>query len=393
MRKHWIAVVLAGLTLATVMGSLGHADEERFVTLASTTSTENSGLLGYLVPRFALKTGITVRVVAVGTGRAISLAERGDADLLLVHHRPSEDAFMRDGFGIERRAVMYNDFVIAGPSDDPAGLAGLIDPGDAMRAIAKAGAVFVSRGDDSGTHKKELELWSAAGVKPEGAWYREIGAGMGAALNTASAMGAYLLVDRGTWLSFQNKTGMALLFEGYDSLFNPYGILLVNPERHPHVKEADARRFMDWITSDIGQRAIASFKIDGEQAFFPNAGVEEDTPDVSEVGDVELGEKVAHQTCARCHVVSDRNRFGGIGSTPSFFALRTLPGWEDRFAAFWTLNPHPSFTQVEGITEPFSPQRPPPIAPIELTLEEVEAVTAYAAKLAPADLGQGLESR
>ncbi len=251
------------------------AGAERSIVLASTTSTANSGLLDHILPLFEKATGIRVKVVAVGTGQAIKLAERGDADVLLVHHRPSEDRFVSEGFGLERRDVMYNDFVLVGPKADPAGIAGGRDVVAALRAIAAKGAPFASRGDDSGTHKLERELWRAAGLDPAAAragWYRETGSGMGATLNIASGMGAYLLADRGSWASFKNKADLAILVEGDARLFNPYGVILVNPARHPHVKAAEGRAFIDWLTGPEGQAAIASFTVDGKPLFFPLRG-------------------------------------------------------------------------------------------------------------------------
>lgn len=242
---------------------------EEFITLASTTSTENSGLYDAILPVFEDQTGIDVRVVAVGTGQAIKLAENGDADVLLVHHRPSEEAFVAAGFGIDRRDVMYNDFVLIGPADNPANVTLDMTIPQAMAAIAQVKAPFISRGDDSGTHKKELELWGMAGLEPEGRWYRDVGRGMGAALNIAAAQDAYILSDRGTWLSFGNPQNLELLFEGDPPLFNPYGIILVNPEIHDHVKIESATAFRDWLISEAGKQEIASFSLMGQQLFFP----------------------------------------------------------------------------------------------------------------------------
>lgn len=281
-----LAFVLAlalGPVLAFALGAATAASAgERFITVASTTSTENSGLFAHILPRFEAATGIAVRVIAVGTGQAIRLARNGDADVLLVHDRPSEERFVAEGFGVERHDVMYNDFVLVGPGDDPANVGGLSDAPAALARIAAANeaggggpaAPFVSRGDDSGTHKAELRLWRAAGIDPAGAsggWYLETGSGMGATLNTAAAVGGYALSDRGTWLSFRNRRGLVVLVEGDPRLFNPYGVILVNPERHPHVKAADGRAFIDWLTSPAGQEAIAGFTIAGRQAFFPSA--------------------------------------------------------------------------------------------------------------------------
>ncbi len=251
------------------------AGEAPYIIVASTTSTANSGLFDAILPSFESSTGIQVRVVAVGTGQAIRLAVRGDADVLLVHHRPSEEQFVALGYGVERRDVMYNDFVVVGPAADPAGIRDMADAAVALAAIASARAPFVSRGDDSGTHKKELGLWARAGVDARaesGTWYREAGGGMGATLSTAAAMDAYTLADRGTWISFGNKGGLEILLEGDPRLFNPYGVILVNPEVHPHVKAQMGRAFIDWLTSETGQAAIASYRILGQQLFHPTAG-------------------------------------------------------------------------------------------------------------------------
>jgi tungstate transport system substrate-binding protein len=245
--------------------------QEKFFILASTTSTQNSGLFDAILPLFTAKTGIQVRVVAVGTGQALRIARNGDADALLVHHRPSEDAFIAEGYGIERRDIMYNDFVIIGPADDPAGIRNAPDAPSALAAIAKSGASFASRGDDSGTNKKEMELWQAAGITPKGKWYLETGSGMGATLNLASARQIYTLTDRGTWITFGNKGGMKLLFSGDKALFNPYGYIVVDPARFPYVKVDMARAFSDWLISEEGQKAIGDFRIEGFQAFCPNA--------------------------------------------------------------------------------------------------------------------------
>ena len=247
---------------------------DRFITLASTTSTDQSGLFGFLLPAFQRDSGIAVRVVAVGTGQALKLGERGDADALLVHDRAGEDKFVAEGFGIDRRDVMYNDFVVVGPSNDPAGIKGSGSAGEAFRRIAAARAAFASRGDDSGTNRAELRLWQSIGVevRASGAgWYRELGSGMGETLNTAAGMNAYAMTDRGTWASFKNRQSLVILLEGDKALFNPYGSILVNPARHPGIKAADALIWHRWLTGPRGQAAIAGFKIDGEQLFFPDA--------------------------------------------------------------------------------------------------------------------------
>ncbi|MCA3339766.1 MAG: substrate-binding domain-containing protein, partial [Roseomonas sp.] len=248
--------------------------QERSITVASTTSTEQSGLFGHILPIFTRETGIAVRVVALGTGQALDVGRRGDADVVFVHDRAAEERFVAEGFGGPRRHVMFNDFVITGPASDPARIAGLGDTAEALRRIAAARAPFISRGDRSGTHAAELRLWQQAGVDPatgRGQWYREVGQGMGPALNTAAAQGAYILADRGTWLSFRNRQDQRILIEGDTRLFNQYGVMLVNAQRHPHVKAADGQRFIDWLLSAAGQAAIASYRINGEQLFFPNA--------------------------------------------------------------------------------------------------------------------------
>jgi tungstate transport system substrate-binding protein len=248
--------------------------QDRFITLASTTSTEQSGLFGHILPLFTRATGIAVRVVALGTGQALDVGRRGDADVLLVHDRPAEDRFVEGGFGGPRRQVMYNDFVLIGPGADPAGIATTRDVGEALRRIAGARAPFVSRGDRSGTHAAELRLWQEAGVDPvagRGQWYREVGQGMGPALNTAAAQDAYLLSDRGTWLAFRNRQGLKVLVEGDARLLNQYGVIPVSPQRHPHVKAAEAAGFVEWLTGPEGQAAIAGYRIGGEPLFFPNA--------------------------------------------------------------------------------------------------------------------------
>lgn len=240
-----------------------------FITLASTTSTEHSGLLDHLLPRFEAETGIAVRVVAQGTGQALATARRGDADLVLVHARAQEEAFVAQGYGRQRFEIMHNDFIIIGPGNDPAGLRRHTDAAEALAAIAEAQAPFASRGDDSGTHAAERALWDAAGIIPQGRWYLSTGSGMGTTLNLAAQVPAYALTDRATWLSFQNRGPLEIVFEGDPVLSNPYGIILVNPERHPHVKVAPAQALIDWLRSDAGQAAIAGFAVNGEQLFFP----------------------------------------------------------------------------------------------------------------------------
>lgn len=248
---------------------------QRYITVASTTSTEQSGLFKHLLPIFEKKTGIQVRVVALGTGQALDMGRRGDADVLLVHARPLEEKFVAEGHGVRRYEVMYNDFVLIGPKSDPAKVFSGSEILQALRKIHASKAPFVSRGDRSGTHFAELELWKAAGIDlglEKGRWYREIGQGMGPALNTASGMSAYLLADRGTWLSFKNRGELAIAVEGDRRLFNQYGVMLVNPQKHPGVKKEMGQAFIDWLTSSEGQEAIAGYKIGGEQLFFPNAG-------------------------------------------------------------------------------------------------------------------------
>ncbi len=271
LRARFLQIALA----LVAVGCAPTAWAQRFITVASTTSTEQSGLFGHLLPIFERKSGIDVRVVAVGTGQALDLGRRGDADVVFVHAKTAEEEFLREGHGVRRYPVMYNDFVVIGPASDPAGIKGTSDPLEAFRKIKNAGAAFVSRGDRSGTHTAELALWAAAGVdieREKGPWYRATGQGMGPALNTASALDAYILADRGTWLAFSNRGQLAILVEGDRRLANQYGVMLVNPERHPHVKRADGQAFIDWLVSAEGQAAIADFKIDGEQLFFPNAG-------------------------------------------------------------------------------------------------------------------------
>jgi tungstate transport system substrate-binding protein len=251
------------------------AGQHRYITLASTTSTEQSGLFRHLLPLFEKKTGIQVRVVALGTGQALDMARRGDADVVLVHARALEEKFVAEGFGVRRYEVMYNDYVLVGPSSDPAAVRGGKDAVQAFKKIHAAKAPFVSRGDRSGTHFAELEIWKAAAIdigRDKGSWYRETGQGMGAALNTASGMNAYTLADRATWLSFRNRGELAVLVAADRRLFNQYGIILVNPARHLGVKRELGQVFIDWMISSEGQEAIASYRIAGEQLFFPNAG-------------------------------------------------------------------------------------------------------------------------
>lgn len=248
---------------------------ERFITVASTTSTQDSGLFNHILPIFKAKTGIEVRVISQGTGQALDTARRGDADVVFVHARAQELKFVEQGFAVERRPVMYNDFVLIGPKSDPAGVAGSKDIVAALKKVQAKAAPFVSRGDKSGTHAAELNLWKLAGIDiaaQKGAWYREIGQGMGAALNTSGAMGAYVLSDRATWISFKNRGDLVISVEGDQRLFNQYGVMPVSPARHPHVKSADGNLFADWLTGPEGQKAIADYKIDGQQLFFPNAG-------------------------------------------------------------------------------------------------------------------------
>jgi tungstate transport system substrate-binding protein len=263
---HIVPAALAALVLAAPV----HA-QDRFILLASTTSTEHSGLFGHLIPKFREATGIEVRVVAVGTGQAFAIARNGDADSLLVHDSEGELKMVQDGFAVERRDVMYNDYVIVGPRSDPAGVREAGSAADALARVAAAEAVFASRGDDSGTHRAELRIWQQAGIDPRGSWYRELGSGMGATLNTAAAMDAYSLADRGTWISFANRQDLEILFAGDPELFNQYGSLLISPDRHPHLKHELAAQWHEWLLSEAGQAAIASFRIGGEQLFFPNA--------------------------------------------------------------------------------------------------------------------------
>jgi tungstate transport system substrate-binding protein len=274
MLKRILRVGFASLVFAGVAVSGGVLAQERTITVASTTSTEQSGLFGYLLPRFTSATGIGVKVVAVGTGQALDIGRRGDADVVFVHDKVAEEKFLAECFGVKRFDVMYNDFVVIGPKADPARIAGGKDVAEALQKIAAVKAAFVSRGDRSGTHEAELRLWKAAGVDlaaVKGDWYREIGQGMGAALNMASSSNAYLISDRGTWLAFKNRGDLAILTEGDRRLFNQYGVMLVNPAKHAGVKAKDGQAFVDWLISSAGQNTIADYKVGGEQLFFTNA--------------------------------------------------------------------------------------------------------------------------
>ena len=265
-----IFLVLALLAAAGLASA-----QEKFITVASTTSTEQSGLFGYLLPVYEKQTGVKVHVVALGTGQALDVGRRGDADVVFVHARPAEEKFLAEGQGVKRYPVMYNDFVLIGPQSDPARVAGGKDILAAFKTIEKAHAPFVSRGDRSGTNMAELKFWKDAGIdidKAKGPWYRDTGQGMGPALNTAASMGAYILADRGTWLSFKNRGDLTILVEGDKRLFNQYGVMLVNPAKHPNVKEELGQQFIDWLVSPEGQKTIADYKISGEQLFYPNAG-------------------------------------------------------------------------------------------------------------------------
>ena len=266
--------LIYGLLCVSALAAPGTAAQTRFITVASTTSTEQSGLFRHILPVFEQKSGIQVRVVALGTGQALDMARRGDADVVFVHAKSAEEKFIAEGYGVRRLPVMYNDFVLIGPKSDPAGIAGSKDVLDALRRIKSAASPFVSRGDRSGTHMAEIELWRMSGIgieKDRGPWYRDTGQGMGPALNTASSMNGYILADRGTWISFKNRGNLAILVEGDKRLFNQYGLILVNPEKHKHVKKDMGQAFIDWIVSPDGQQAIAAYKIGGEQLFFPNA--------------------------------------------------------------------------------------------------------------------------
>ena len=268
LRRQLLLLAACCLTVPLVQAA------DPFITVASTTSTEQSGLFSHLLPAFQKNSGIQVRVVALGTGQALDMARRGDADVVFVHDVAAEEKFVAEGFGVKRQEVMFNDFVLIGTKDDPAKVAGSKDITAALKKIAAAQAAFVSRGDKSGTHAAELRLWKAADIdlaSQKGAWYRDTGSGMGPALNTAASLDAYILADRGTWLSFKNRLNLAIVVEGDKRLFNQYGVILVNPAKHAHVKRAEGQAFIDWLVSDVGQKTIADYKIGGEQLFFPNA--------------------------------------------------------------------------------------------------------------------------
>jgi tungstate transport system substrate-binding protein len=270
---HTFNILRRGLIATVALIAVGAQAQERFITVASTTSTEQSGLFGHLLPVFENASGIKVRVIALGTGQALDMARRGDADVVFVHDKVAEEKFVAEGFGVKRQEVMYNDFILVGPKADPAKAHGR-DILEGLRKVEAAQAPFVSRGDKSGTHAAELRYWKLAGIDidaKKGPWYRDTGSGMGPALNTASSMNAYILADRGTWLNFKNRGELGIVVEGDTRLFNQYGVMLVNPAKHPHVKQADGQKFIDWVVSPEGQKTIADYKIGGEQLFFPNA--------------------------------------------------------------------------------------------------------------------------
>lgn len=269
--KSFWPLALIGKALPAIVFVVGGAAHAQSITMASTTSTEQSGLFGYLLPEFKKTSGLDVKVVALGTGQALDTARRGDADVLFVHDQVAEEKFVADGWGVKRYPVMYNDFILVGPQNDPAGVKGK-DIVEALKKLAAGNGDFVSRGDKSGTHAAELRYWKLAGADAaKGSGYKECGCGMGPALNIAASSGAYALADRGTWLNFKNRADLAVLVEGDTRLFNQYGVMVVNPARHPHVKAQDAQKFVDWVVSPAGQTAIANYKIGGEQLFFPNA--------------------------------------------------------------------------------------------------------------------------
>jgi tungstate transport system substrate-binding protein len=270
-RRHIVAFAAAAFIAAIPAASA----QDNSIVVSSTTSTQDSGLFGHILPLFKAKTGIDVKVVSQGTGQALDTGRRGDADVVFVHAKSAEEKFLSEGFSLKRYPVMYNDFVLIGPKADPAGIKGTKDIVAALKAVKEKAAPFISRGDRSGTHIAELNLWKAAGIdieKERGPWYKSIGQGMGAALNTASASNSYVLADRGTWLSFKNRGDLSIAVEGDKQLFNQYGVMLVNPARHPSVKKDLGQAFIDWLVSPEGQKAIADYKIDGQQLFFPNAG-------------------------------------------------------------------------------------------------------------------------
>ena len=269
--KRFRPVAITQTAVAAICLIASWSAAAQVITMASTTSTEQSGLFSHLLPAFKQATGIDVKVVAVGTGQALDMARRGDADVLFVHDQAAEEKFVADGWGVKRYPVMYNDFILVGGKGDPAGVRGN-DIVAALKKIAAANAQFISRGDKSGTHAAELRYWKIASPDAKGSGYKECGCGMGPALNIAAASGAYVLSDRGTWLNFKNRDSLAVLVEGDKRLFNQYGVMVVNPAKHPHVKQAEAQKFVDWVTSPAGQGTIAAYKINGEQLFFPNAG-------------------------------------------------------------------------------------------------------------------------
>jgi tungstate transport system substrate-binding protein len=274
-RRTFIAAALGSLALGALLPATPPAiAQDKSIVVASTTSTQDSGLFGHILPIFTKKTGIAVKVVAQGTGQALDTGRRGDADVVFVHAKAQEEKFLAEGHGVKRFPVMYNDFVIIGPKADPAKIKGGKDVGAALKKIKDAKATFISRGDRSGTHSAELKLWKAAGIdieKDKGDWYKSIGQGMGAALNTAQGSNGYVMSDRATWINFKNKGDLEIVVEGDSRLFNQYGVMLVNPQKHTNVKKAEGQAFIDWLVSAEGQRAIADYKINGQQLFFPNA--------------------------------------------------------------------------------------------------------------------------
>lgn len=267
-------MVMVAAALATAILTTPVCAQDKSIVVSSTTSTQDSGLFGYILPLFKEKTGIDVKVIAQGTGQALDTGRRGDSDVVFVHAKSAEEKFLAEGEGVKRHPVMYNDFVLIGPKSDPAGIKGMKDVAKALTTIKDKQADFISRGDRSGTHIAEINLWNVSGIdidKEKGPWYKSVGQGMGAALNTANASNAYVLSDRGTWLSFKNKGDLQILVEGDKRLFNQYGVMLVNPAKHPNVKKDLGQQFIDWLVSPEGQKAIADYKINGEQLFYPNA--------------------------------------------------------------------------------------------------------------------------